>query len=166
MLAPCSPTVAHGGAEFSVNPFLSFHGSIVMYNVLYDYIATKTAAANARKPANAAIATAGTHDLPEACDKQAIHKAFTSLARANKKAVAIVDGLDGAAIFAEAETARIEKRKAKMIAEAEALENAINSRLDEIMADDSRRAMLIAEANAAAELAAQAGQASDVEYVA
>lgn len=134
-----------------------------MYNVLNDYIATKVAASSARKAANAAIAVEGSHVLPAHCDKKAIHKAFTQLARANKNARAIVDGLDGAAIFAEAEAARIEKRKAKMIAEAEALENAINSRLDEIMADDQRRALLILEAHAAAEVAAQAAQSGKAE---
>lgn len=133
-----------------------------MFNILNDYLVTKLAAAAARKTANSAIATDGNHELPEACDKQAIHKAFVSLARANKNARAIVDGLDGATIYAEAEAARIEKRKAKMSAEAEALENAINSRLDAIMADDARRALLILEAQAAAELAAQAAQSGDV----
>ena len=137
-----------------------------MHNVLNDYIATKTAAANAKKAANTAIATDGNHVLPEACDKAAIHKAFTSLARSNKKAVAIVDGLNGAAIFAEAEAKRAENRAAKMKAEHEALENAINSRLDEILADDSRRALLIAEAQAAAEMAAQATQSDASEAVA
>lgn len=137
-----------------------------MFNILNDYIATKTAAAAARKTANSAIAAEGSHVLPEACDREVIHKAFTSLARSNKKAVAIVDGLDGSTIYAEAEAARIEKRKAKMIAEAEALENAINSRLDEILSDDKRRAMLIMEAQAASELAAQAAQSDDVEDVA
>lgn len=137
-----------------------------MHNELETYISTKTAAAAARKAANSAIATEGTHELPKACDKQAIHKAFTQLARSNKKSVAIVDGLDGAAIFADAEAARIEKRKAKMIAEAEALENAIHARLDAIMADDKRRAMLIMEAQAAAELAAQAAQSGDAEATA
>ena len=137
-----------------------------MYNILNDYIAAKTAAANARKTANAAISTEGNHVLPEACDREAIHKAFISLARSNKRAVAIVDGLDGAAIFAEAEAARAEKRAAKMKAEYEALENAINSRLDAIMADDTRRALLIMEANAAAEIAAQAAQSGDVAVTA
>ena len=131
-----------------------------MHSYLENYIATKTAASNARKAANTAIATDGNHVLPEACDKAAIHKAFTSLARSNKKAVAIVDGIDGAAIFAEAEAKRAENRALKMKAEHDALENAINSRLDEILADDSRRALLIAEAQAAEELAAQAAQAA------
>lgn len=137
-----------------------------MYNILNDYLNTKLAAAAARKSANAAISTDGTHTLPEACDKAAIHEAFTSLARANKQAKAVVDGLNGAAIFAEAEAKRAEKRALKMQAEHEALENAINSRLDEILADDSRRALLIAEANAAAEVAALASQSSDVVDVA
>lgn len=137
-----------------------------MHSYLENYIATKTAANAARKAANAAIATDGSHVLPEACDKQAIHKAFTSLARANKKAVAIVDGIDGAQVYAEAEAARIEKRKAKMQAEHEALENAINSRLDAIMADDRRRELLILEAQAAAEVAAQAATAGSVEATA
>lgn len=137
-----------------------------MHAILSDYIKTKTDAAAARKSANDAIATAGTHTLPEACDKQAIRKAFTSLARSNKKAVAILDNLDGAKIFADAEKERAEKRAAKMKAEHEALENAINARLDAIMADDQRRALLIAEATAAAEVAAQAAQSGDAEAVA
>lgn len=134
-----------------------------MHSYLENYLATKTAASNARKTANSAIATAGSHVLPEACDKAAIHKAFTSLARANKNAKAIVDGIDGAAVYAEAETARAEKRAAKMKAEHDALENAINSRLDAIMADDTRRALLILEAQAAAEMAAQSAQSDDAE---
>lgn len=133
-----------------------------MHNLLKDYIATKTAAATARKAANTAIATDGSHELPEACDREAIHKAFTQLARANKNAKAIVDGFSGAAIFAEAEAARIEKRAAKMKAEHDALENAINSRLDEIMSDDRRRELLILEAQAAAEVAAFASQSDNV----
>lgn len=137
-----------------------------MYNILNDYLNTKLAAAAARKSANAAIATDGTHTLPEACDKAAIHEAFTSLARANKQAKAVVDGLNGAAIFAEAEAKRAEKRALKMQAEHEALENAINSRLDEILSDDKRRALLIMEAQAAAELAAQAAQPGEVEATA
>lgn len=131
-----------------------------MFNILNHYVETKIAASNARKVANTAIATEGNHELPEACDKQTIHKAFTSLARSNKKAAAVVDGLNGATIYAEAEAARAEKRAAKMKAEHEALENAINSRLDEILSDDNRRALLIAEAQAAEELAAQAAQAA------
>lgn len=134
-----------------------------MYNVLNDYVTAKTAASNARKAANVAIATDNIYTLPDACDKQAIRKAFVSLARANKHARVIVDGLDGAAIFAEAETARAEKRAAKMKAEHDALENAINSRLDAIMADDTRRALLILEAQAAAEMAAQSAQSDDAE---
>lgn len=134
-----------------------------MHSYLENYLATKIAAAAARKTANSAIATAGSHVLPDACDKQAIHEALTSLARSNKKAVAIVDGIDCAAIFAEAETARAEKRAAKMKAEHDALENAINSRLDAIMADDTRRALLILEAQAAAEMAAQSAQSDDAE---
>ena len=137
-----------------------------MYNILNDYVTAKLAAATARKNANTAIATEGNHELPKACDKAAIHKAFTSLARSNKNARAVVDGLDGAAIFAEAEAKRAEKRAAKMKAEHDALENAINSRLDEILADDSRRALLIAEAQTAEELAAQAAQSDNVENVA
>ena len=137
-----------------------------MHSILNDYIATKTAAAAARKSANAAIATEGEHVLPEACDKQAIHKAFISLAKANKKAAAIVDGIDGAKIYSEAEAARAEKRAAKMKAEHDALENAINARLDAIMADDTRRALLIMEATAAAEVAAQAAQSGDVAVTA
>lgn len=137
-----------------------------MYNILNDYVETKIAAAAARKAANTAIATDGSHVLPEACDKAAIHKAFTSLARSNKHAVAIVDGIDGAQVYADAEAKRAEKRALKMQAGHEALENAINSRLDEILADDSRRALLIAEANAAAEVAALASQSSDVADVA
>lgn len=137
-----------------------------MHSYLENYIATKTAAAAARKAANTAIATEGNHTLPEHCDKEAIRKAFTSLARSNKKAIAIVDGLDGAKLYAEAEAARIEKRKAKMKAEHDALETAINARLDEIMADDTRRALLIMEAQAAAELAAQAAQPGNVADVA
>ena len=137
-----------------------------MYSTLSDYIATKTAAAAARKAANTAIATDGSHVLPESCDREAIHKAFTSLARANKNACAIVDGLDGAAIFEEAEAKRAENRALKMKAEHDALENAINSRLDEILADDQRRALLIAEAQAAAEMAAQSAQSDDSEAVA
>lgn len=137
-----------------------------MHNILNDYITTKTAAADARKAANTAIATEGDYTLPEACDREAILKAFVSLAKSNKKAVAIVDGLDGAAIFAEAEAKRVEKRAAKMQAEHEALENAINSRLDEIMADDKRRALLIMEAQAAAEVTALAAQPGDVADVA
>lgn len=132
-----------------------------MYSTLNHYIAMKLAASTARKSANTAIATEGSHELPEACDREAIHKAFTSLARSNKNARAIVDGLDGATIYAEAEAKRAEKRALKMKAEAEALENAINSRLDAIMADDARRALLILEAQAAAELAAQAAQSDD-----
>ena len=107
-----------------------------MYNILNDYVTAKLAASNARKAANTAIATDGNHVLPEACDKAAIHKAFTSLARANKNAKAVLDDLNGAAIFAEAEAKRAENRAAKMKAEHDALENAINSRLDEILADD------------------------------
>lgn len=137
-----------------------------MFNILNDYIATKTAAAAARKEANNAIATEGNHELPEACDREAIHKAFTSLARSNKNAKAVVDGLNGAAIFAEAEAKRAENRALKMQAEHDALENAINSRLDDILADDSRRALLIAEAQAAEELAAQSAQSDDSEAVA
>lgn len=137
-----------------------------MFNILNDYIATKTAAAAARKEANNAIATEGNHELPEACDREAIHKAFTSLARSNKNAKAVVDGLNGAAIFAEAEAKRAENRAMKMKAEHDALENAINSRLDAIMADDQRRALLIAEAQAAEELAAQSAQSADVADVA
>ena len=137
-----------------------------MHNALETYIATKIAAATAKREANAAIATEGSHVLPEACDRDAIHNAFTSLARSNKRAVAIVDGLDGATIYAEAEAARAEKRAAKMKAEHDALENAINARLDAIMADDTRRALLILEAQAAEELAAQAAQSDNVENVA
>lgn len=137
-----------------------------MFNILNDYIATKTAAAAARKEANNAIATEGNHELPEACDREAIHKAFTSLARSNKNAKAVVDGLNGAAIFAEAEAKRAENRAMKMKAEHDALENAINSRLDAIMADDQRRALLIAEAQAAEEFAAQSAQSADVADVA
>ena len=137
-----------------------------MFNILNDYITTKTAAAAARKAANTAIATDGSHVLPEACDHEAIHKAFTSLARANKNARAVLDGLDGAAIFEEAEAKRAGNRARKMKAEHDALENAINSRLDEILADDSRRALLIAEAQAAAEMAAQSAQSDDSEAVA
>jgi hypothetical protein len=137
-----------------------------MFNVLNDYIATKTAAAAARKSANTAIATEGSHVLPEACDREVIHKAFASLARSNKKAIAVVDGIDGAQVYAAAEAARAEKRALKMEAEAEALENAINSRLDEILSDDKRRALLIAEAEAAAEVAALAAQSGDVEAAA
>lgn len=137
-----------------------------MYNILNDYLNTKLAAAAARKSANAAIATEGSHELPEACDREVIHKAFTSLARSNKNARAIVDGLDGAAIFAEAEAKRAEKRALKLQAEHEALENAINARLDQIMADDTRRALLIMEAQAAAELATQAAQSGDAADVA
>lgn len=137
-----------------------------MHTILADYIATKTAAATAKREANTAIATDGNHVLPEACDKQAIHKAFTQLARANKNAKAILGDLDGAAIFAEAEQARQEKRDEKARKAAEALENAINARLDAIMADDTRRALLILEAQAAAELAAQSAQPGDVENVA
>ena len=137
-----------------------------MFNILNDYIATKTAAAAARKSANAAIAIDGNHELPKHCDREAIHKAFVSLARANKNAVASVDGIDGAKIYADAETARAEKRAAKMKAEHEAIENAINSRLDAIMADDARRALLVLEAQAAAEIAAEAATADNVEAVA
>ena len=137
-----------------------------MFIILNDYVTAKTAASNAPKAANTAIATDGNHVLPEACDREAIHKAFTSLARANKNARAVVDGLDGAAIYAEAEAKRAEKRALKMKAEHDALENAINARLDEILADDSRRALLIMEAETAAELAAQAAQPGDVEAVA
>lgn len=132
-----------------------------MYTILNDYVTAKLATATARKAANTAIATDGNHVLPEACDKAAIHKAFTSLARANKNAKAVLDDLNGAAIFAEAEAKRAEKRTAKMKVEHDALENAINSRLDEILADDQRRALLILEAHAAAELAAQAAQSDD-----
>lgn len=137
-----------------------------MYNILNDYLNTKLAAAAARKAANTTIAADGVHTLPEACDKAAIHKAFTSLARANKHAKAVVDGLDGAKIYADAEAKRAEKRALKMQAEHEALENAINSRLDEILADDKRRALLIMEAQAAAEVAALASQSNDVVDVA
>lgn len=137
-----------------------------MHSYLENYIATKTAAAAARKAANTAIATEGTHVLPEACDKDAIAKAFVQLAKANKNARAIVDGIDGAQVFAEAEARRAEKRAAKMKAEHDALEDAINARLDEIMADDTRRALLIMEAQAAAELAAQAAQSGEAEATA
>lgn len=137
-----------------------------MFNILNDYIATKTAAAAARKVANYAITLEGDHVLPEACDHEAIHKAFTSLARANKNAKAVVDGIDGAQVYADAEAKRAENRALKMKAEHDALENAINSRLDEILADDQRRALLIAEAQAAAEMAAQSAQSDDSEAVA
>lgn len=137
-----------------------------MFNILNGYIATKTAAAAARKAANTAIATEGEYVLPEACDKQAILLAFISLARSNKKAIAIVDGLDGAKLYAEAEAKRAEKRARKIKAEHDALENTINARLDAIMADDTRRALLIMEAQTAAELAAQAAQSGDVADVA
>lgn len=133
-----------------------------MFNILNDYITTKTAAAAARKSANAAIAIDGNHELPEACDKAAIHKAFTSLAKANKKAIAILDGLDGAAIFAEAEAKRKKARDDKREAEAAAFNAAIHAHLDAIMADDTRRALLIMEAQAAEELAAQAAQSGEV----
>lgn len=133
-----------------------------MFNILNNYIATKTDAAAARKAANAAIATEGTHTLPEHCDKDTIVKAFVQLAKSNKNAKAILDGIDGAQVFALAEANRAEKRARKMKAEHNALENAINARLDAIMADDSRRALLIAEAQAAEELAAQAAQSGDV----
>jgi hypothetical protein len=169
MLAPCSPTVALGIGGCSVDCFpFSIHRSIAMqaYNSLEAYRAAKLAATDAKKAANDVIATEVTVTLPEHCDKKAIRKVFTQLAKANKRAVAVLEDLDGAAIFAEAETARIEKRKAKMIAESEALENAINARLDAIMADDHRRALLIMEAQAAEELAAQAAQSGNVEYVA
>jgi hypothetical protein len=136
------------------------------YNSLEAYRAAKLATTTAKREANAVISAEGTHTLPEHCDKKAIRKVFTQLSKANPKAKAILEDLDGAAIFAEAETARIEKRKAKMIAEAEALENAVNSRLDAIMADDSRRALLIMEAQAAEELASQAAQSGNVGDVA
>lgn len=137
-----------------------------MHSYLENYIATKTAAAAARKAANTAIATEGNHTLPEHCDKDAIVKAFVSLARSNKKAVAVVDGIDGAQVYAYAEAKRIEKRAAKMKAEHDALETAINARLDEIMADDQRRELLILEAQAAAEVAAAAAQSGNVEATA
>ena len=137
-----------------------------MFNILNDYVTAKLAASNARKSANAAIAIDGVYTLPEACDREAIHKAFISLARSNKKAIAVVDGIDGAAIFFGAEQARAEKRVAKMKAEHDALENAINARLDAILADDQRRALLILEVQAAEELAAQASQPGDVAAVA
>ncbi len=137
-----------------------------MYNTLNDYIATKTAAAAARKAANIAIAIDGNHELPEACDKKAIHKAFVSLAKSNKNARAVLDDLDGAQIYAAAEAARVEKRALKMKAEHEWLEDAINARLDEILSDDTRRALLIKEAQAAAEVAALASQSRDVADVA
>lgn len=137
-----------------------------MHAILSDYIKTKTDAAAARKSANAAIAMEGVYTLPEHCDKDAIAKAFVQLAKSNKNAKAILDGIDGAQVFALAEAKRAEKRAAKLKAEHEALENAINSRLDEIMADDTRRALLIIEAQAAAEMAAQAAQSGDVADVA
>lgn len=137
-----------------------------MYSILNDYVTAKIAAAAARKTANNAIAAEGVHTLPEACDKTEIHKAFVSLARANKGAKAVVDGIDGAALFVKAEAQRAEKRALKLQARHEALENAINSRIDEILADDKRRALLIAEAQAASELAAQAAPAGEVEATA
>ena len=137
-----------------------------MYKSLESYRAAKLAAAAAKKEANTAIAIEGTHKLPKHCDHDAIRATFTILARSNKNARAILEDLDGAAIYAEAEAARAEKRKAKAEAEAEALENAINSRLDAILADDNRRALLIMEAQAAEELAAQAAQSGDVADVA
>ena len=137
-----------------------------MFNILNDYVSTKLAAATARKAANTAIAIDGNHELPEACDRESIHKAFVSLARSNKNARAVLDDLDGAQVYAAAEAARAEKRALKMKAEAEALENAINSRLDEILSDDKRRALLIMEAQAASELAAQAAQSDDVAVTA
>ena len=137
-----------------------------MYQKLEDYRKAKIAAADAKKAANEVIAIEGTHVLPEHCDHDAIRATFTSLAKANKNAKAILEDLDGAAIYAEAEAARIEKRKAKAEAEAEALENAINSRLNAILADDQRRALLIMEAQAAEELAAQAAQSDSVADVA
>ena len=137
-----------------------------MHTILNDYIATKLAAATAKREANAAISTEGEHALPEHCDKEAILNAFTQLAKANKNARAIVDGIDGAQVYAEAEAKRAEKRVEKMKAESEALETAINARLDAILADDTRRALLIMEAQTAAELAAQSAQSGDVENVA
>ena len=137
-----------------------------MFNILNDYIATKTAAADARKAANVAIATEGNHELPKHCDREAIHKTFIQLAKSNKKAIAIVDGLDGAAIFAEAEAKRQKARDDKREAETAAFNAAIHAHLDAIMADDARRALLIMEAEAAAEVAAQAAQPGDVENVA
>ena len=137
-----------------------------MFNVLNDYIAKKTAAATARKTANSAIAMEGTHELPKACDKYTIHKAFISLARSNKNARAILDGLDGAKIYAAAEAKRAEKRATRMQKERERLEDAINARMDEILSDDTRRALLIMEAQAAAEAAALATQSKDVADVA
>lgn len=137
-----------------------------MYALLTDYITKKTAAATARKAADTAIATDGAHALPEACDREAIHKAFRQLARSNKRARAVLDGIDGAQVYADAEKKRAEKRALKLKAEHDALENAINSRLDAIMADDARRALLIMEAQAAAEVAAQAAQPGDVADVA
>lgn len=137
-----------------------------MYTKLEAYRKAKIDAANAKDDANAVIATEGTHTLPEHCDKAAIEKVFAQLARANKNAKAILGDLDGAKIYADAEKTRQDKRDEKARKAAEALENAINARLDAIMADDTRRALFIAEANAAAEMAAQASQPGDVAAVA
>lgn len=104
-----------------------------MFNILNDYITTKTAAADARKSANAAIAIEGNHDLPKSCDRESIHKAFVSLAKSNKKTVAIVDGINGAVIFAEAEAKRQEKRDAKRAAEAAAFEATLNERINALL---------------------------------
>lgn len=136
------------------------------YKTLDEYRKAKIAVTETKKAANEVIAAEGRHNLPKHCDREAIRATFTSLAKTNKNARAILEDLNGAAIFAEAEAKRVEKRAAKMKAEHDALENAINSRLDEILADDQRRALLILEANAAAELAAQAAQSGDVENVA
>lgn len=136
------------------------------YKTLDEYRKAKTAAANARKAANDVISTKGKHKLPKHCDKEAIRATFISLAKTNKTAKAILEDLDGAKLYAEAEAKRAEKRALKMKAEHDALETAINARLDEIMADDTRRALLIMEAQAAAEMAAQAAQSADVANVA
>ena len=103
------------------------------YKSLEAYRAAKVAATDAKKAANAVIATEGSHELPEHCDREAILKMFAQLARSNKNSRAIVDGLDGAKIYADAEAKRSEKREAKRKAEAEAFEAALNERINALL---------------------------------
>lgn len=139
------------------------------YNSLEAYRAAKVAAADAKRDATAVIAAEGTHTLPEHCDKAAIRKVFTQLSKANPKARAILDDLDGAKLFADAEAERQKKRDEKARKAAESLKHAIDRHIDKIIHDDKRRALLMLEVNAAEELsmlAAQAAQSGNVEAVA